>query len=612
MKTLPMKVKNLPFLLEQINREAGPLQQIRELVQNSIEAIEKRGGHGEIILDCDQGYAAGGLYKLAVIDTGIGMSASELEDYLNNLSSSGNEQSAEGNYGVGAKLVVLPRNMEGIIYMSWRDGVGHMVQLHHNAETGEFGLQEFQDGEFCKRLSSSAKPKRISPDGSFFGSKTVEPIIDQHGTVTVLLGNSIEENTMVAPRNTTCPERWIVRYINTRWFELPSFVTIKARDGFHKDPSKWNKIRPARGQKWWLENNSESSGMVQLTDAEAYWWVLNEKNDTEGGTFLAGGHAGAIYQRELYEVVTGPARLQQFGAVFGHKRVVIYVRPIAAQDREVTTNLVRTQLLMNDEALPWQRWTSEFRAKLPEEIRTLEAATMAQSDDSQNKDNYLKRIKAIREFYTYDTFRLNPSGAHTASPGAGNKTVGGATNGTGKGVRSNKSNNPYENHCEGDTDRVDRINSASPPVVHWVSSKTKTRDPADMENSAAKYLDDQNHLLINADFPVFEYMTNRMIINHSSTPDDAIHVTSAVREWYEQVLVETILRVKGLKKIGDTSWNYQSIAKLWSEECLTASVMAVQMINEKILWSIRQKLGRKQIHVVQKDDDQEASISLPH
>src|SRR6185503_11286404 len=47
------------------------------------------------------------------------------------------------------------------------------------------------------------------------------------------------------------------------------------------------------------------------------------------------------------------------------------------------------------------------------------------------------------------------------------------------------------------------------PDVMWVSTKTKTREPGDLEDRAARFLIDQNLLLINADFRVFLDMINR-------------------------------------------------------------------------------------------------------
>lgn len=58
-----------------LGRDCAPLQYLRELTQNSIEAIlDTPEKTGEIIWDVDWNqYDLTGQFKLAVIDTGIGM-----------------------------------------------------------------------------------------------------------------------------------------------------------------------------------------------------------------------------------------------------------------------------------------------------------------------------------------------------------------------------------------------------------------------------------------------------------------------------------------------------------------------------------------------------------
>ena len=61
-------------------------------------------------------------------------------------------------------------------------------------------------------------------------------------------------------------------------------------------------------------------------------------------------------------------QLQQFGITFGYRWVSIYVEPDPSNDR-LTTNTARTSLLIGHEPLPWSDWASEFRDKLPEELK---------------------------------------------------------------------------------------------------------------------------------------------------------------------------------------------------------------------------------------------------
>ena len=100
--TLPMQVKNMRFMLDRLGQDCAPLQFLRELNQNAIESIlHLRPPKGEIVWDVDWNrHTLTGVYKLAVIDTGLGMTGEEMVEYINALSSSMSEQSASGNFGL--------------------------------------------------------------------------------------------------------------------------------------------------------------------------------------------------------------------------------------------------------------------------------------------------------------------------------------------------------------------------------------------------------------------------------------------------------------------------------------------------------------------------------
>ena len=50
---LAMTVHNTGFLLDRLGQDCHPLQYLRELTQNSIEAIQRSGSPGEIIWDVE-------------------------------------------------------------------------------------------------------------------------------------------------------------------------------------------------------------------------------------------------------------------------------------------------------------------------------------------------------------------------------------------------------------------------------------------------------------------------------------------------------------------------------------------------------------------------------
>jgi Histidine kinase-, DNA gyrase B-, and HSP90-like ATPase len=122
-KTLPMTVDNVGFLLDRLGQDCSPLQYLRELTQNAIEAVLRTKKPGEIIWDVDwTSYdLAGGPMKVCIVDTGDGMTGDEMIKFINQLSSSGAQQSFTGNYGVGAKIAAATKNAAGVIYQSWKN-----------------------------------------------------------------------------------------------------------------------------------------------------------------------------------------------------------------------------------------------------------------------------------------------------------------------------------------------------------------------------------------------------------------------------------------------------------------------------------------------------------
>lgn len=125
------------------------------------------------------------------------------------------------------------------------------------------------------------------------------------------------------------------------------------------------------------------------------------------------------------------------------------------------------------------------------------------------------------------------------------------------------------------------------PVVRWVTIANGTRDSKDMEDRAAKYLQDQNLLLINADFSVFTDMMSFFKKEFQDVPGINEVTEEAVRGWFEQALVETILGVQGLMNRKD--WTQAHIDSALSQEALTASVMQRYHVH----FAVKRQLGSK-------------------
>ena len=143
-KVTPTKVNDSGFtrMLERMGEDCGPLQFVREFYVNSKEAIERTGGKGTVLIDVDWDlYELSGEYKLSFTDNGDGMTGEEMQDLLNQLSSSGERKNQYENYGMGAKIAGMTRNPNGLWYQSWKGNKGSTINLIYDEDNDQFGLQ---------------------------------------------------------------------------------------------------------------------------------------------------------------------------------------------------------------------------------------------------------------------------------------------------------------------------------------------------------------------------------------------------------------------------------------------------------------------------------------
>ncbi len=596
-KTLPMTVKNTGFLLDRLGQDCHPLQFLRELTQNSIQAIQRTLKPGEIVWDVDWNYFEfDGVMKLCVIDTGEGMTGTEMVEHINKLSSSGAQQSLSGNYGVGAKIAAATRNHAGMVYLSWKKKQGAMIHLWRNPEDGTYGLiqQRRADGSYSEfvELEDEVKPE----------------VVGDHGTKIVLFGNSTDEKTIAPPEGTPSPSRWIAKFLNTRFYRFPEGIIVKAREGwdYPRSDSARNKMRTVTGQASYLEEHKISCGEVKLAGATARWWILQDSDSLsqDENYYASKGHVAALYQDELYELTSGrstAARLQQFGVIFGHRQVVIYVEPYATDEIRLTTNTSRTSLLVNNEPLPWSDWAAEFREKMPREIDELIQQKAAGSSSSDHSDTVRERLKGILDLFKLSRYRPTASGdllldddetvrggrpgrfASKTSPGenVNSSTRRGGTIGNIYSLFQKKNGTPGE-----------KIQPDPFPRADWISTREGTREPLDLEDRAARFLMEQNRLLINADFRVFKDMIARWHKEFGGGDAAGKIVEEVVHIWFEQALVETVMGLQALQ--GSKEWSQQQITAALSEEALTAAVMQRYHVNNSVKRELGAKLGKLQ------------------
>lgn len=595
-RTLPLQVQNVGFLLDRLGQDCHPLQFLRELTQNALEAIgrtDTKGGHVTWDVDWLALDADGPPMKLCVTDTGDGMTGDELVKFINQLSSSLSEQSMTGNFGVGAKISAATRNHAGLIYQSWKDGVGYMIHLWRDPVTGQYGLRRFErpDGSFGHY---TVLDEAVRPEG-----------IVSHGTKIILYGNAETDDTMASPEAASSPSRWVSKYLNSRYFRFPEAVEVRAREGWSNPRSDTDRniLRRLTGQAEYLHKHATAAGTVDLTNALAHWWVLLDEPalSSNSGFIESSGHVAALYRDELYELATGRsgiAMLQRFGVIMGGRRVVVYVEPVPAAGSRLTTNTARTQLLLNSTPLPWSEWALEFRERLPADIQRL-MEEVAESGDNEDQAQAIRdRLKDLLDLYRVSRYRITSAGdvgvddtRRTRGGVAGEREriprpPAGGTRGTEGGAAGGV----YAVFQKKDGPQGRAVRPDVFPDWRWVSLAKGSREPGDMEDRAAKFLSEQNMLLINGDFRVFRDMIDRWTKAYDNRAGVVEIVTQCVESWFAQALVETVIGLQALKD--SKEWSVEEIERALSPEGLTAVVMSRYHVNNCVKRELGTKLGK--------------------
>ncbi len=586
---LPMNVAEPSFLVDRLGQDCRPEQFLRELTQNSIEAIIRTGGPGQIVWQAaprfffPESRQFGS--KLSISDNGCGMTAQELELFINRLTASGSQPSLSGNFGVAAKIATASRNPLGVVYQSWKHGVGHQAWLCRDETSGRYGLRRFPIDEELFR-HHPAVPEKFRP-----------LIIDGHGTQVILLGRSEEEDTTKAPDGIADSPTWISKYLNSRYFSFPQGVTVRVHEGCTPSGLPGN-IRTLTGMESYLDQHAIHSGVVKLTQSMARWWILEDGShlSSDAAFIQSSGHVAALYQSEVYEMHSGNqgiGMLQRCGVIFGCRRVVIYFEPRSGGS-QVTSNTARSNLLLNNQPLPWDDWAREFRKKLPAKLRRFVQEQGVLASDRDHGQAVRRRIEKVVHLFRPTRYRLHPAGSEQVDDQRAGDDAQAAQSRDDHcvGDQGKKTCRDTERNHKGGSPRehgkpANKITEPDYPTVKWIRVEDGTQPPEFIEDRAASYLPDQNILQINDDFVPLNDLITYCCKDAADFPGARDFVATLVRTWYEQSLVETVIGVRALRNRKE--WSDRAIEQALSPEALTPAVMQ----RYHIVTSTREDLVRR-------------------
>jgi len=373
----------------------------------------------------------------------------------------------------------------------------------------------------------------------------------------------------------------------------------------HHDRGNPGQLTRVEGERPHVERRAVCGGIVEISDAIAGWWVLDDDHRArrrEAGAWTSSGHIVAVHGDELYDLLAqtrgGYGRLQDFGVRFGYERVVIHLQP-QVQPQRLQANTARTTLLLDHEPLPWARWGDEFAAAMPEEIRQLQEHA-ASTDGTPRQDAIRSRVASILPLYRLSRYR--PTQPPRPSPATADRDAPPTKTPRAKptapttpptkdadSIFTGDAGSPNPADGAPPADDSDSQGDADPivdlPDVAWISARDGTRAAGDLEDQAARYHPARHELTVNADFRAINDLTTHWHHRYTGIPGAHAVIEAHVREWCEQVLIEVVLAAR------NSTWSQDQLDALLSPTAFTAALLPRHLLHAMLQKRLAQKLG---------------------
>jgi hypothetical protein len=352
-----IKTLNTTNALKKLHLDAPKNQYLREMVVNSMEALEGFDDKQIKIYPCPEALKMG-VGRLCIADNGKGMTPSEMRSLLFNLHSSSKSTTAgdHENFGVGVKATTYYGNPYGVVFLSWTkdNPEGTMAWITYDPETNQLGGAEISysafnewDEEYGMTLPSAfplkTKPleegededmvpvslERVLPEG-FEGVKWWDckpDFIKEHGTVVILCGSHREDSTYKEGMH-----RYLLQYLTSRFWDLNDYaISVYGLDGKVKRACGYSEFQFASVT---TESEEVVPYLIDSCEVEAPGgfkvkvFITESVSDMKGASKsnrfslrdrgfeesqLNSGSSAVLYQNELYHHASKHGEMTKWG-----------------------------------------------------------------------------------------------------------------------------------------------------------------------------------------------------------------------------------------------------------------------------------------------------------
>ncbi len=389
---------------------AGPHQWVRETLKNSKEAGATKVEFG---LEW-QAVERMGQYRRTISDDGAGMSPTELLEFFSTLGAGSKSiGGVHDNFGVGAKISLLPWNPAGVVVISYKNGVGSMIWIILDEETSEYELVEFDSPSGIRVVVSPSVVDNVD------WSRVAPEWAREHGTTVVLLGDADHPHTAAGhPRAGGTDIKAVSRYLNTRFWDL-SDVVVKVTELRSDKPEKWPRsrvdttddrrvnTRTITGAKYHVGPGGDTKQGVVAVDegrVKIHWWLYQGPRKSVHTYAQEAGYIALRYDGELYHLTTGKPQFRWFGVVESEvqRSLTLVVEPPhwagSGHGWGVYPEQSRNRLLFAGDGLrgdepPLARWGAEFAGAMPKAIKDALVAARAGGDAGEVDQAYRQRLQ---------------------------------------------------------------------------------------------------------------------------------------------------------------------------------------------------------------------------
>lgn len=312
-----LRVGDEDFLVASLIEQSPQTMMIRELLQNAFEAVvvlpeaERRVEFSV--------HEAASAPKLAIWNTGIGLTGAELYRMCDIAASVHKQTGMDRNFGMGAKVASLPSNRLGMRYRSAHGGAIQEVVIGKFA--GVYGRlrRPGPDGQPTEVIAiPAAEAEGRNPDGGW-----VE---------VVLYGNDAGQDTVANPYGLPRPNPlWLPEAIRLRFFRFPpaTSVVLQAGVAMLKAPHQLTSTAERLAALKHYEVVSGPGGLlIHYAYDPPHSSHPNRNASQNHGPESADAVAALVYRDEMYAPLTGPAWWREaasFGVPFMARHVSIVV-----------------------------------------------------------------------------------------------------------------------------------------------------------------------------------------------------------------------------------------------------------------------------------------------